>query len=54
MENHKDCENCINFWKKENYKFFGHCLYYNFVIRENETAQAKNCDGWNNCDYIID
>lgn len=49
---YKDCEQCINFYKKENYKFFGHCSYYNSPIRESETDQAKRCFGWNNLDYL--
>lgn len=40
------CENCINSWKKENYKFYAHCLYYNFPIRKTETKQA-NCKCFN-------
>lgn len=50
----KQCENCINFYKKENYKFFGHCNYYNWAIRESETDRAENCNGWNNLDYLND
>lgn len=49
---YKDCEQCINFYKKENYKFFGYCNYYNFAIRESATDQAKRCFGWNNLDYL--
>ena len=49
---YKDCEECINFYKKENYKFFGYCNYYNFSIRESATDQAKRCFGWNNLDYL--
>ena len=44
----KNCENCVNLWKKENYKFYAHCLYYNFPIRKNEVSQFKNCEEWNN------
>lgn len=42
------CEKCINCWKKENYKFYAHCLYYNFPLRKNETKHMTKCEGFNN------